>query len=72
MASTAHGSNAAAVRLAPQVKMTDLTTTTSEKEALVRFEISDLNFFYGAKQAIFGLNLKIPKGGRQRSSRVTE
>ena len=27
----------------------------------MRFEISDLNFFYGPKQAVFGLNLKIPK-----------
>ncbi len=32
-----------------------------EKEALVRFEISDLNVFYGPKQAVFGLSLKIPK-----------
>ena len=60
MASTAHGSNAAA-RLAPQVRVTDKTSPASEKEALVRFEIADLNFFYGPKQAVFGLNLKIPK-----------
>ena len=32
----------------------------SEKETPVRFQISDLNFFYGPKQAIFGLNLNIP------------
>src|SRR5271155_4113364 len=60
MASTAHGSNAAA-SLARQVRVTEKTSSVSEKEALVRFEISDLNFYYGAKQAVFGLNLKIPK-----------
>ncbi len=27
----------------------------------MRFEIADLNFYYGPKQAVFGLNLKIPK-----------
>ena len=27
----------------------------------MRFEISNLDFFYGPKQAVFGLNLKIPK-----------
>ena len=41
--------------------MTEKNTPASEKEALVRFEISDLNFFYGPKQAVFGLSLKIPK-----------
>ena len=41
--------------------MTEKTSAVPEKEALVRFEISDLNFFYGPKQAVFGLNLKIPK-----------
>src|ERR1022692_3458372 len=61
MASTAHGSNAAA-RLAPQVRGTpDKPSHASEKEALVRFEIANLDFFYGPKQAVFGLNLKIPK-----------
>jgi len=61
MGSTTHGNNATAARLAPQVRMTEKNTPASEKEALVRFEISDLNFFYGPKQAVFGLNLKIPK-----------
>ena len=27
----------------------------------MRFEISNLDFFYGQKQAVFGLNLRIPK-----------
>jgi phosphate transport system ATP-binding protein len=61
MGSTTYGNNATAARLAPQVRMTEKNTPASEKEALVRFEISDLNFFYGPKQAVFGLSLKIPK-----------
>jgi phosphate transport system ATP-binding protein len=61
MGATTHGTNATAARRAPQITMTERPPTASEKEAQVRFEISDLNFFYGAKQAVFGLNLKIPK-----------
>src|ERR1700735_3911538 len=56
-----HGHNATAARLAPQVRTAEKTHAASEKEALVRFEISNLNFFYDAKQAVFGLKLKIPK-----------
>jgi phosphate transport system ATP-binding protein len=61
MGATTHGNNATAAWLAPQVVMSDKTSQASDKDALVRFEISDLNFYYGQKQAIFGLNLKIPK-----------
>jgi phosphate transport system ATP-binding protein len=61
MGATTHGNNATAARRAPQVMMTEKPPTASEREAQVRFEISDLNFFYGPKQAVFGLNLKIPK-----------
>jgi phosphate transport system ATP-binding protein len=61
MGATTHGNNATAARRAPQVMMNEKPPTASEKEAQVRFEISDLNFFYGPKQAVFGLNLKIPK-----------
>jgi phosphate transport system ATP-binding protein len=61
MGTTAHGNNATAARRAPQIVMSEKPQTASEKEAQVRFEISDLNFFYGPKQAVFGLNLKIPK-----------
>jgi len=32
----------------------------SPKEAPVRFQISHLNFFYGAKQAVFDVSLNIP------------
>ena len=35
-------------------------TTSQPVEQSIRLEISDLNFFYGPKQAVFGLNLKIP------------
>ncbi len=59
MASAAQGQNAAA-RLTPQVRVTDHSSTASTKEERVRFQISNLDFFYGAKQAVFGVNLKIP------------
>jgi phosphate transport system ATP-binding protein len=58
MASAAQGHNPA--RLTPQVRMTDHSSTSSTKEERVRFQISNLDFFYGAKQAVFGVNLKIP------------
>jgi len=60
MASAAHERNSAAARLAPQVRSTDSMAAEPQKEARVRFQISELNFYYGAKQAVFGLNLKIP------------
>jgi phosphate transport system ATP-binding protein len=58
MTAATHGSNAAAARLAPDLHRTD--SPLPHKEARVRFQISNLDFFYGAKQAVFGLNLKIP------------
>src|ERR1700728_4906984 len=61
MGTTAHGNNATAARRAPQIVMSEKPQTASEKEAQVRFEISDLTFFYGPKQAVYGLSLKIPK-----------
>jgi len=57
MASAAQGHNA---RLTPQVRMTDHSSTVTTKEERVRFQISNLDFFYGPKQAVFGVNLKIP------------
>jgi phosphate transport system ATP-binding protein len=59
MASATHGKNASP-SFAPHVRMTDPSTTASDKEAPVRFQISKLDFFYGPKQAVFGLSLKIP------------
>ncbi len=61
MSATSQGNHATAARRAPQILMTEKPPTASEKEAQVRFEISDQNFFSGPKQAVFGLNLKIPK-----------
>jgi phosphate transport system ATP-binding protein len=59
MASAAQGHNSA--RLTPQVRATDHSSTaSSNKEERVRFQISNLDFFYGTKQAVFGVNLKIP------------
>jgi phosphate transport system ATP-binding protein len=41
--------------------MTESPSTAPHKEESLRFDISNLDFFYGPKQAVFGLNLKIPK-----------
>jgi phosphate transport system ATP-binding protein len=60
MISVTQGKGAAAARLAPEVRMTDPSSTAVNKEAPVRFQISNLDFFYGPKQAIFDLSLKIP------------
>src|ERR1700735_4374466 len=60
MPSISQGSNATAARLAPLVRVNDSRSMAPEKGAPVRFQISDLNFFYGPKQAVFGLNLNIP------------
>jgi phosphate transport system ATP-binding protein len=61
MASAMQGKNfAAAPGLAPKVRIADSVPTALEKEGLLRFQISNLNFFYGPKQAVFDLSLKIP------------
>jgi len=61
MASAAHEKNdPGAAPLAPQVRPMEHVSTEPHKEARLRFQISELNFFYGAKQAVYGLNLKIP------------
>ncbi len=60
MASAAHGKDTIAARLAPKVRLVDESSAIAAKETRVRFQISNLDFFYGAKQAVFGLNLNIP------------
>jgi len=60
MASAAQGKEMAS-RVVPKVRTGESGTASPVKEATLRFEISELDFFYGPKQAIFGLNLKIPK-----------
>ena len=37
----------------------DLLNLTPEQTAL---EVKDLNLYYGSKQALFNVNMKIPKG----------
>jgi phosphate transport system ATP-binding protein len=44
--------------LREQMPMEKTTPTTAQR--LLRFQIKNLNFYYGPKQAIFGLNLDIP------------
>lgn len=60
MASAAQGKDLTA-RLTPKVRTTESSSTAPNKEESLRFEISNLDFFYGPKQAVFGLNLNIPK-----------
>ncbi|HXJ17039.1 MAG TPA: phosphate ABC transporter ATP-binding protein PstB [Candidatus Polarisedimenticolia bacterium] len=60
MASAMQGHNAINARLTPQVRIADPSATAPAEGARVRFEISNLDFFYGPKQVIFGLSLKIP------------
>jgi len=60
MASTAQGKYTLGARLGAQVRVADQSTADAVKEARVRFQISNLDFFYGPKQAVFGLSLKIP------------
>jgi len=59
MASAMQGKEPIAARLAPRVE--EASARASDKEAPVRFEIAGLDFFYGPKQAVFGLSLNIPK-----------
>jgi len=59
MASASQGKEHVAAKLAPKVRAENVTSAPG-KESRVRFQISNLNFFYGPKQAIFNLNLSIP------------
>jgi phosphate transport system ATP-binding protein len=61
MASAGQGNSAAAAGMARQTRMSERSSATPETDVSVRFEIAGLDFYYGAKQAVFGLNLKIPK-----------
>ena len=60
MASAAHGKDQANSRMMPMVRTLDALEKGPQKEARVRFQISNLDFFYGPKQAVYGLNLGIP------------
>src|SRR5215472_3964880 len=60
MASATQGKNPTAERIATEVRMTEPISTGSVKDSPLRFKISNLDVFYGPKQAVFGLNLNIP------------
>lgn len=60
MASASQGREAIEAKLAPNPTARGVSSVASGKESPVRFQISDLNFFYGPKQAVFDLNLSIP------------
>jgi phosphate transport system ATP-binding protein len=59
MVAAREGNNAVAAKLAPKVPAS-AASKALDKDMPVRFQISNLDFFYGSKQAVFGLNLKIP------------
>ncbi len=56
MASAAQGKELTS-RLTPKVRASDSSSTVIGKEESLRFEILGLDFFYGSKHAVFGLNL---------------
>jgi phosphate transport system ATP-binding protein len=60
MASAAQGKTSHVKGVATTIRVAETSQTASAKEAPLRFQISNLDFFYGPKQAVFGLNLKIP------------
>ena len=60
MASASQGRETIAEKLAPKIRSAGMGSTAAGKETPMRFQISDLNFFYGPKQAVFDLSLKIP------------
>jgi phosphate transport system ATP-binding protein len=60
MASAAQGKTSHVKGVATTIRVAETSHTASAKEAPLRFQISNLDFFYGPKQAVFGLNLKIP------------
>jgi phosphate transport system ATP-binding protein len=59
MASATHGKDSPSGFVMP-VRRAESSPNASEKGTPVRFQISKLDFFYGPKQAVFGLSLKIP------------
>lgn len=60
MASASEGKNALAAKLTPRVA-SESAPKAASKELSLRFQVSQLDFFYGPKQAVFGVSLTIPK-----------
>jgi len=54
------GDRGLATRLAQETTSMNSSAQASPKETPLRFQISHLDFFYGPKQAVFDLNMKIP------------
>src|SRR5215472_4923618 len=65
MISASDGKNAIGAKMALDPQLVKSSSAALGKDSQVRFQILNLNFYYGTKQALFGLNLRIP------SSRVT-
>jgi phosphate transport system ATP-binding protein len=59
MVAAHEANNAVAAKLAPKVP-SSAASKALDKDMPVRFQIANLDFFYGPKQAVFCLNLKIP------------
>jgi len=60
MASATHGREPGDAKLASRSRAEDDSRSAPMEDARVRFQISNLDFFYGPKQAVYGLNLKVP------------
>lgn len=58
--SASEGKSALAAKLAPHLPG-ESGAKAALKETVIRFQISRLDFFYGAKQSVFGVSLSIPK-----------
>ena len=59
MVSASERNNALAARMVPRVNAPSASPSAS-KEMAVRFQISNLDFFYGSKQALFAVALRVP------------
>jgi phosphate transport system ATP-binding protein len=60
MASASQGRETIGAKLAPSVHAKGAFSMVSGKETPVRFRISNLDFFYGPKQAVFDVSLNVP------------
>ncbi len=61
MASTSEHKNQVPSKLVPRPHSAP-GQPASSKDIPLRFQISNLNFFYGSKQALFDVGLRIPRG----------
>jgi phosphate transport system ATP-binding protein len=59
MASATHGRNPGSAHVASPPQSAEGLLKDAVQEAAIRFKISNLDFFYGAKQALFDLSLSV-------------